>query len=197
MNGFLVPDTWFMCFPISLNMACFIMATTGWGPAVGYDPFLWPPRSSGAATEDDDVIREAWKAWWNELVEQRFRLIISGKKDYDDTILDNLDPPRALRTIVNRTASQFQGWWSEPYIGGHRALFNAVEPRKAYIYQALERLQPGTWHIDILAPRQGLSQVVFQSGQGWALLHPQDVWNLDWIVPTVVQQEPNRIAPHS
>ncbi len=197
-SGTIIPDPRTIGFPPLLNMACFALAIMKLGHMVSYEGFHWPMLNEKPSV-DQKKFGDEWSEWWNDLIEQRAHSVMSDSFNSNDTDTIFEELPKTLNarpilyTVINKTIMDFRRWWAEPYIGGHRALFNSIEPRKIYVFNALETLCAGKWHIDILAPRQGLRQIVFHAGRGWALLHPEDVWNLNWLRPDIIQQQPQRI----
>lgn len=62
------------------------------------------------------------------------------------------------------------------------ALESTVVNRQQLVYDKLQEMAPGRWHLDLVfCPIT--QEMRYQASYGWGVVHPNDFWRLDWMTP--------------
>ena len=180
--------------PAMLNLAYFVQHAAGLTSYAGYHTgaqYHWPYHESGFRDAADTVTfmdaAYQWPCWWDDLVNERHNVVTGNLEIPDEEWMhrglpSSLDPYPALRKAVAMVWPTFWGWWLYPYVGGKMALESTVVNRQQLVYDKLQEMAPGRWHLDLVfCPIT--QEMRYQASYGWGVVHPNDFWRLDWMTP--------------
>ncbi len=180
--------------PAMLNLAYFVQHAAGLTSYAGYHTgaqYHWPYHESGFRDAVDTVTfmdaAYQWPRWWDDLVNERHHVVTGNLEIPDEEWMhrglpSSLDPYLALRKAVAMVWPTFWGWWLYPYVGGKMALESTVVNRQQLVYDKLQEMAPGRWHLDLVfCPIT--QEMRYQASYGWGVVHPNDFWRLDWMTP--------------
>ncbi len=180
--------------PAVLNLACFVHDAAGLASYAGYHlgaQYHWPYQEGGFRGAVDAVTfmdaAYQWSRWWDDLVNERYKAVTENLEVPDEEWLhrglpSSLDEYPALRQAVATVWPTFWGWWLYPYVGGKMALESADLNRQQLVYTKLQEIVPGRWHWDRVF-RRNMREMRYQASHGWGIVHPNDLWHLDWMTP--------------